>query len=436
MSSEAAVDARRIARNTGWLCLCRLIVMAADVVAVGIVLKALGVDDFGLFAAVSCVSTLICFFGSSLGETSRKFISRERGTESGIGGVFAALLALMLCTAVLVVAVAGCAGLPFVLRAMSFPAGRASVAFGCYACAVGVSFLQLLRIPFESLIFAQEHMRRFVGAAVLEGVWTIAAACALHGMPMEARLPSFALMTLAGEGALLAFFVLKSRDLDGFGLHPSFRSPHVREIFVFFFCGLSRAASVTLEFVGTGILINVYAGVAFNATWKLATKVGSALYVPVGNLFLSVTPQMMRLHAAADRPRLVRLVVRSGLASFLLMSVAVPVIVFAPELVRLWVGTPPPQVVAFIRALAVHFIFDSLNLPLHFGITAIGSAPRYHVFVSLVKVAGFAVSFVILASGRPPWLVPAVIAGANGFLFLCRIVVFRTLVAEKGEVDP
>lgn len=429
--SPMPINAKRIARNTVWLYLRHLISFAAGIAALGIVVKPLGVDGFGLFSAVSGVAGAICFFGSALGETFRKFLSREIGTanEKNVRQVFATALGLTLASVIFALVVLETVGCVFVFHVLSIPSGSEGVAFFCYECAIGVALSGVLRIPFESLIYAHERMSRFAAASAVEALCAGLTVAVTVLAPQSLRLTAYVVMSALGEVVLLVVFAVLSRRFAGFGLRPALRTRIRAEMMEFVSCGLVRAFSVALEYIGIGLLVNVFAGVAFSATWKLATQVGSALYVLVGNFHLSFAPQMMRLHADEDRRRLAGMVVRTSAVSFsVMLCAAVPVMVFAPELVRAWVGTPPPQVAAFIRALAVHFIFDALNGPLHCGITAISNAPRYQLTVAFVKVFGFLLAFAALAFGFPPWFAPAGMAFANSISFVYRTLVFRSFV--------
>ena len=431
VDSPVHINARRIARNTVWLYLRHLISFAAGIAALGFVVKPLGVEGFGLFSAVSGVAGAICFFGSALGESFRKFLSRKIGVsdEDAVGAVFATALGLTLVSVAVAFVVLETVGCAFVFHVLSIPAGSEGVALFSYECAIGVALSGVLRTPFESLIYSHERMGRFAAASVFEALCVGLTATLTVLAPPDARLSMYVVTSLFGEAALLVLFAGLARGLGGFGLRPALCSGIRGEMVEFFSCGLVRAFSVALEYIGIGILVNDFAGVAFSATWKLATQVGSALYVLVGNFHLSFAPQMMRLHADEDRRRLAGMVVRTSAVSFsVMLCAAVPVMVFAPELVRVWVGTPPPQVAAFIRALAVHFIFDALNGPLHCGITAISNAPRYQLTVAFVKVFGFLLAFAALAFGFPPWFAPVGMAFANSISFVYRTLVFRSFV--------
>ena len=427
--SPVHINASRIARNTVWLYLRHLISFTAGIAAIGIVVKPLGVDGFGLFSAVSGVAGAICFFGSALGETFRKFLSREIGIsgEHEVRQVFATALGLTLTSVIVAFVVLQTVGCAFVFHVLSIPAGIEGSVFLCYECAICVALSGVLRVPFESLIYANERMSRFARAGLFEALCVALTVMVTMLVPQGHRLTAYVAMSVVGEVALLVFLAVMARGFEGFGMHPALRTRIRAEMTEFFFYGLSRAFSVALEYIGIGLLVNVFAGVAFSATWKLATQVGSALYVLVGNFHLSFAPQMMRLYADSDRRRLVNMVVRTSTVSLsVILCAAVPVMVFAPELVQVWVGVPPPQTAAFIRALAVHFVFDALNGPLHCGITAIGNAPRYQLVVAAVKVFGFLLAFMALAFGLSPWFAPAGMAFANSISFAYRVIVFRS----------
>ena len=109
-------------------------------------------------------------------------------------------------------------------------------------------------------------------------------------------------------------------------------------------------------------------------------------------------------------------------ASFLIAAVPSAVVfAFAPELIRVWLGeAAPPQVAAFVRCSVVNLVFDAASNPLTTTILASGRVAFYHSVACSLSVLGFAVAWLLLASGFPAWTSMAAVAATNGLALVYR----------------
>ena len=397
--------------------------MSAGFIAVRLAMDTLGVNGFGTYAAVASVAGFLGFFSGALGESCRKYFSEAMGGGRDLRRTFAFAFAVATAGA-LAVAVAGeVVGLILVKTAFNLSGDSAVTA---YHLVVAAAALSVLRVPFEAAVVASERMRAFLFAGLLEAVVVLAAACLPQVLARDLRLPAYAGVLAVGEGALLVFFVGCGRRVLGSVPFPRLTDAVDGLMRFFGWCSV-RSLSTDVKYRGTEMLINVFSGAAFNSTWRAAMRLGSLLYMVVGSFQLAFTPRLMKLRAAGDGRGFFRLLLAAEAVSFgLLTAVAVPVAVWAPEVVRLWLGaSAPPQIVAFIRVFAVHFVFDALNGPLHAAITTAADSSRYQLVVSLVMGSGFLFALGALAAGLPAWSAPAGVALANVLSFGYRLAVLR-----------
>ena len=133
----------RVARNTRLLYARLAVSVGAEMVAARLVLGALGVDDYGVFAAAYGGIGALFFFTGAFEAAARRFICSDRLNFSPLLG-----LTLVLCGAV------GFLGV--ILSAAVFPQS-----FALLLPLLCIFVLQVLRLPFEACIIASERMEFF-----------------------------------------------------------------------------------------------------------------------------------------------------------------------------------------------------------------------------------------------------------------------------------
>lgn len=77
MAKEQTGNKKRIAKNTVVLYIRMVVVMFITLYTSRVVLKALGVDDFGLYGVIGGVVGLFSFLKTSMGKATQRFLNVE-----------------------------------------------------------------------------------------------------------------------------------------------------------------------------------------------------------------------------------------------------------------------------------------------------------------------------------------------------------------------
>lgn len=427
--NSSSSDVRRIARNAIWLYVRLGVAILTDFAVVRIVLNSLGVEGYGVFSVVMAVVTALQFLDGTLQNTAQRFLSYEMGHGGGKGVSECLSSAVWLALAVcgLMIAVGETFGLWFVQTRLDLPQTVRSTAFVVLQIGILTVVLRTLRLPFVAQFVAAERMGFLASASVFESLCALGAAVATATVDCD-RVEAYSCFLLLSAVATLVLYAGYCwRMSPGFVRPPTGLLKNLVEQGKFLSWSILAAVANVLKYQGVNMLIGVFAGAAFSATWGMSMKLGFSLYGFVGCTRMSFSPQIVKLWAGSEKDAFRDLIVRAERWSLLVMGAfALPIVVFTEGFLSRWIGGElPPQSVAFVRCVAVHFLIDALTGPLNMGILATGRIAGYMVWNSLTMGSGFVLAWVFLAGGLPAWTAVAAVAATNALSLTYRLHYLR-----------
>ena len=396
----AATDtASRICGNSAILFVRTALVAICGAAAVRIAVGALGADGYGTYAAVSALVGTLVLFNGVMEQTARRFLgcAMGRGGPEELQTAFSSLLVLSLALAVLMAAVGETIGLWYLVRRLSVPPEFLVVGAVESAAAIAAALVS--------------KMRGVTGVEVFAGV-----------------------LAAGGALSLIVHIVCCRAVFPGVRLRLSCPAARLREAAAFLSWGTLSSVGNAVKYKGTSLVVNGFAGVAFNATWDVAIKAWQYLHGFCADFMQAFSPVLFKAWGAGERRRVVSVAAWTTFASFLIAAVPSAVVfAFAPEFVRVWLGeAAPPQVAAFVRCSVVNLVFDAASNPLTTTILASGRVALYHSVACSLSVLGFAVAWLLLASGFPAWTSMAAVAATNGLALAYRALHVRFILSRNS----
>ena len=138
--AEISANNKRIFKNTIILYIRMVVVLLVSLYTSRVVLKALGVDDFGLYSVVGGVVGLLSFFNVTMARSTQRFlnVAMVKG-EKSLGEIFASSITVHLLFAVVFLFLGETIGLWFLNSYIRIPEGREFAANVVYQASI-VSF--------------------------------------------------------------------------------------------------------------------------------------------------------------------------------------------------------------------------------------------------------------------------------------------------------
>lgn len=178
---------------------------------------------------------------------------------------------------------------------------------------------------------------------------------------------------------------------------------------------------------GVNILMNMFGGPVANAAKGVSGQIASAVQGLTGGFQSAVNPQLTKSYAANDSETTCRLLCESSKISyFLLFIIALPVMMEADFILKLWLVEVPPMTALFARIILIESLFGSLGGPMITSLMATGNIKWYQIVVGSSLLFIVPVAYLFLKLGCP--IEAALIVSA---LFILLGDVLRLIFCKK-----
>lgn len=397
-----AEDGKRIAKNTIFLYFRMLLTMFVGLYASRVVLRTLGVSDFGLYNVVGGFVSMLSFLSSTLTNGTQRFLSYELGTRNfeRLKGVFANALTLHLMMAGALLLIAETIGLWFLYNYMTIPEGRETAAFWVFQFSILTFLVSVVQVPFMSSLISHEKMDIYAYMSIYDAVMKLLVVYLIGiGDFDKLILYSFLIcLVQVSSATLYNFYTRRHFEECRFRFH--FNLPLIKEMSKFSGWTLIGAFGYTANGQGVNVLLNMFFGTLVNAARGIAFQVTNILAGFSRNLQVASNPQIIKLYADGQVEEMSRLARRtSKFCAFLLLLIMTPVFVDVEYILQIWLGDFPEHTPLFMRIVLVQALIQSMSGPVITVTHAGGKLKMPNLTGGLAVVLALPISFIALKMG-------------------------------------
>lgn len=399
------VDNRRIAKNTLMLYFRMFVVMGISLATAGVTMRVLGSVDYGINAVLGGIVAMFSFLNGSLSGAASRFITFElgRGDKARLNHVFNASLAIHLALGVLIVILSETIGLWFFYNKMIIPVERVSAAFLVLQLSILTVPLSLTQVPYGAVIIAHENMKIFAYVSVVDAVVRLLIIYLLLISPYDKLITLAALTTSWSVVTMVFYRGYCKRMYDETRLKLCVDWKMYSEMFRFAGSDLIGCTSVLFQGQGVNMLLNTFFGPVINAARGIAYSVQGQATQFSNNFMTAVRPQIIKSYAAGDTDSMWKLVKRSGCYSYyLIWLLALPFLLEADYVLKLWLGSYPEHTLSFFRLILVACLIQSLKTPRSAVFHAMGRLFIPNIISGTVLCMSFPLAYVALRIGYEP----------------------------------
>lgn len=402
-------DQKRIAKNTVMLYIRMIVIMIVTLYTTRVVLNVLGETDYGIYNIVGSVVISMVFIQNSLMSATQRFLSYEMGLkENGdVGRVFRSSLVLHLRFLFIIFVLLETVGLWFLNRVLDIPPDRMFAANIVYQFSILTFALNLVRIPYNSIIISYESMNIYAVLSIIEAFLKLSIVIALKYLGFD-KLIMYGILVCAITFIINSLYISYCRKNHKaetrFSLHGD--KVTIKKLQGFLGWNLLGGVTGVATNEGPNYFMNYYMGVSVNAAMGIAKQVSGAVYQFASNFQSAFNPQIVKAYAAEEREYLFSLINKTSMLSFyLLFIVAFPVIICSNFIFELWLVDVPKYTIIFSILIIISQVVSALSGPLWMLAHATGDIKRYQITISTFGLLVLPASYFILVNHYPPFYI-------------------------------
>lgn len=403
--NRAAVGTGGIARNTIFLYVRMLFVMGVSLFTVRVVFRVLGEQDYGINTVVSSLAALFVFLNTVMASATQRFLSLElgRGDRERLNAVFDNCFWLHAVFAALMLILLETAGLWMLHGKLQIPPDRLMAAEWLYQFCVGIVIVSVMQVPFNSVLIAREAMGIYAALGISEAVFKLGIVCLLWIVPGDKLIVYGALYL--GMTVLIA--LLRTGVTLGKFPESRFRFTRNRDILrklgEYLGWNTFLHAAINGVWQGTTVLVNLFFLPPVLAALGIALQIRMAMQQFLSSFQLAVIPRITKSYAQKESDMFYLLLIRGSKYCFLLLYVMVlPLYLEMPEILALWLKTPPEYAVSFSRLVLLVLLSEQLSGMLGTGIQARGALRLYTPVMTGLILLNLPLSYLFLRHGFSP----------------------------------
>jgi len=364
-----------------------LLVMAITLVTVRFVLKALGVEDYGIYNVVAGLVTSMSFISSSMQMATQRFFAYAIGekNEEKQKVLFNLSLLIYAVIVIVVLILAETVGLWFLTHKMVIPESRMVAALWIYHFAILSFVITMLTTPFAAMIIAHEDMGVYALVSLTDCILKLLILIPLAFLPYDKLIfyGLFILLVTVVKEGINIWYSRKSY------IECRFKKVWDKKQFnsMLSYSGWTMFGTVAGVGYnqGNNILINMFFGPIANAAQAVAFQISNALNMFSSNFFTVLRPPLIKSYAEGNYDYMMRLFYMSGKITFcLLLLIFFPLIMNTEYILTLWLGKVSDYMVSFTQLTLIATVILAQHQPITTIIQATGAVKRYHAIVETI----------------------------------------------------
>ncbi|MDY2942993.1 MAG: oligosaccharide flippase family protein [Paludibacteraceae bacterium] len=434
--SADMVNNQRIAKNTIFLYIRMLFLMAVNLYTSRVILHALGVEDYGIYNAVAGVVAMFSMVSLSISGAISRFLTFALGQsdDTKVARVFCTSLIIQIIIACLVVLLVEIIGVWFLNAKMTIPTGREIAANWLLQIALVTFVFNLWSTPYNACLIAHEKMNAFAFIGIFEGCANLGVAFLVGYAPFDKLIYYALLLCLVAIITRVVYALYCKRHFTECTFRWVFDKSLFKEMFAFAGWNFIGATSGLFRDQGINILFNVYYGPVVNAARGLAIQVQTAVTKFSQSFFTAVKPQIVKSYASAYYEDAHNLVMRSSRLGFIvLMFLIVPIISETEFILNIWLEEVPEHTIAFVRIILLCTLIDSISHPLIELMFATGNIKKYQIVVGSVNLLNFPAAWMVLLFGGSSEIAQATIIIFSLVALLLRVKMLKSMTGFPAK---
>ena len=396
-----------------------------------VVLKLLGVVDYGIYNVVGGVVSMASILTSSLSASCSRFITFSLGKDDREKQIntFSTSVLILTSLAFIFIIIAETVGVWFLNHKMNIPIERMDAANIVLQCSIVSFAINLISVPYNASIIAHEKMSVFAYISIGEAILKLLLVLCLFITPFD-KLITYSVIVLFISIVTRYFYgTYCTRNFSECRFRLVYDKKQLYEMFNFAGWSFIGCSAQTLLTQGVNVITNLFFNVTLNAARGISTQVDSAVRQFVYSFMTALNPQITKSYASGNIDYMLQLIYQGAkYAYFLSLFFALPIIMETEQILRIWLGEVPEYTALFVKWTILIIMTDVLSETIIKANAATGKIKKYQLVVGGYNMLIFPLTYLCFKSGMPAvssYMVHFFIFSTNLFV---RIRLMKTII--------
>lgn len=400
--SEESFKSKRIVSNTILLYFRMLFLLFINLYASRVILEALGVDDYGIYNIVGGFVAMFSIISAPLTSSCSRFLNYEMGigNKRRINTVFSTSVIVHITIAIVIALLCEFIGFWYISNFLVVPLDRLHAAQICFQFSILNFCINIVTIPYNAAIIANERMKVFAYISIFEGIAKLAVCLLIYYSSFDKLiLYGFLLLIIQIVVRFIYQWYCKS-NFEECKLRFEINRSLISQMLSYSGWQFIGHSSRILENHGINLLLNFFFGPALNAARGIATQVLGTVEGFANNFMIALNPQITQSYAEGNEKYMLKLVFfGSRFSFFLLLLFSLPIIINADFLLAIWLKQVPDYAIVFVQLSLVCALISSLSNTIITAQNATGKIRNYQITIGGIRLLNLPLSFFFLKIG-------------------------------------
>ena len=418
--NKSIYSKKRIVRNTLVLYVQMFLTLLVQLYVVPVLLRSLGVADYGIYNVVAGVVTMFSFVSGSLTSAAQRFMAYSigRGDETELRNVFSYTFLIYLVIAISLCILLEVFGVWFLNSQMEIPADRLYAANWVFHFTVIFFALEIMIIPFRADIIAHERMNVLAYMTISECLLKLGAAIAITFVTFDRLILYSGLLTIVAVLIVIAYWIYCRKNfIECRSISPKWNKGTSQSLLTYSGWNIIGSLALILRNQGLNIVQNLFFGPVLNAAHSIAQHVQGAVGRFVDIVYVASRPQITKLYAAGQKDMMWDLIFQSAkMAFFLMMLICIPAILEIDMVLKLWLHDVPSYTAVIAKLMMLSLLVETLVNQIIAAYQAANKIKRYQLYSSTILLLNIPLSYIVLKINpdypQIPYLVSVVLSVA------------------------
>ena len=426
----------RIVKNTFFLYGKMLITIFFTLYTTRLVLKSLGVVDYGVFGVIGGAVNMLGFLSASMAATTQRFMSYSEGTGNleDKRQVFNVSVILHFIIAICACLLLCSFSYLFFDKIINVPVERLYAAKVVYYSMVFSVTVTVLSVPYDAVINSHENMLYYSIVGIIDSFVKLIIAIYIATSVSGDKLIVYGiLMAVLSIVVMIVMQIYCHKYYSECVFKPLtyFSKKKLKQMSSFASWKLSTQFTSMVGNYGAGLLMNHYFGAVINAAISIASQVISQLQSFSNNMIKAVNPAIVKSEGENNRESMLQVSMYSCKYSFLIFAIfAAPALVCLDKLLVWWLVDVPQWAYLMTLVGILRSLNECLLLPLETSIGATGKIRGNSFYSSLINIFPLLLLVILFYMGYSPMAYIVVSFSVWGIIYELKTVYFAKKVCR------